>query len=202
MAGSDFSCPYISGDGSSPSRCGPRSHCVIGRTRDLPAPVQKASAHARVSDHAEPSGHSRSRARPCCLPRSETRRHPGLDFFRGSMAGLCAPLPTLRRHPCGCQRTAWGRGGSLRLPRGGLAPPTPCRSPGALRLSPSYYTSAHGLDPWGHVTRCENCAQTVIAYNSCRNRHCPKCQGAAAKEWLAEREAELLPVGYFHLVFT
>ena len=42
----------------------------------------------------------------------------------------------------------------------------------------------------------------MIAYNSCRNRHCPKCQGAAAKEWLAEREAELLPVGYFHLVFT
>src|SRR6266853_1320819 len=54
----------------------------------------------------------------------------------------------------------------------------------------------------GHVARCEDCAATVIAYNSCRNRHCPKCQGAAAKEWLAEREAELLPVGYFHLVFT
>src|SRR5467141_5261211 len=54
----------------------------------------------------------------------------------------------------------------------------------------------------GHVARCENCAQTVIAYNSCRNRHCPKCQGAAAKEWLAAREADLLPVGYFHVVFT
>ena len=56
----------------------------------------------------------------------------------------------------------------------------------------------------GHVARCENdkCAHTVIVYNSCRNRHCPKCQGAAAKEWLAEREAELLPVGYFHVVFT
>jgi Putative transposase/Transposase zinc-binding domain len=56
----------------------------------------------------------------------------------------------------------------------------------------------------GHVARCENeaCGHTVIAYNSCRNRHCPKCQGAAAREWLAEREAELLPVGYFHLVFT
>jgi putative transposase/transposase-like zinc-binding protein len=54
----------------------------------------------------------------------------------------------------------------------------------------------------GHVERCENCAYTVIAYNSCRNRHCPKCQGAAAQEWLAEREAELLPVPYFHLVFT
>jgi Putative transposase/Transposase zinc-binding domain len=54
----------------------------------------------------------------------------------------------------------------------------------------------------GHVERCEKCAHTVIAYNSCRNRHCPKCQGAAAREWLAEREAELLPVPYFHVVFT
>ena len=54
----------------------------------------------------------------------------------------------------------------------------------------------------GHVLRCEDCSHTLIAYNSCRNRHCPKCQGAAAKEWLAEREAELLPVPYFHVVFT
>jgi hypothetical protein len=54
----------------------------------------------------------------------------------------------------------------------------------------------------GHVARCEDCTYTTIAYNSCRNRHCPKCQGAAAREWLAEREAELLPVPYFHVVFT
>jgi Putative transposase/Transposase zinc-binding domain len=54
----------------------------------------------------------------------------------------------------------------------------------------------------GHVARCENCSHTIIAYNSCRNRHCPKCQGAAAREWLAEREAELLPVPYYHVVFT
>jgi hypothetical protein len=54
----------------------------------------------------------------------------------------------------------------------------------------------------GHVTRCEACAHTQIAYNSCRNRHCPKCQGAAARDWLAEREADLLPVPYFHVVFT
>jgi hypothetical protein len=54
----------------------------------------------------------------------------------------------------------------------------------------------------GHVERCEECAHTRIAYNSCRNRHCPKCQGAAAKEWLADREAELLPVPYYHVVFT
>jgi Zn finger protein HypA/HybF involved in hydrogenase expression len=54
----------------------------------------------------------------------------------------------------------------------------------------------------GHVARCEKCSHTLIDYNSCRNRHCPKCQGAAAKEWLAEREAELLPVPYYHVVFT
>ena len=54
----------------------------------------------------------------------------------------------------------------------------------------------------GHVTRCEDCAHEHIAYNSCRNRHCPKCQAGAAKAWLQERQAELLPVRYFHLVFT
>ena len=56
----------------------------------------------------------------------------------------------------------------------------------------------------GHVARCENgaCGHTVISYNSCRNRNCPKCQGASAREWLAEREAELLPVPYFHVVYT
>jgi Putative transposase/Transposase zinc-binding domain len=56
----------------------------------------------------------------------------------------------------------------------------------------------------GHVLRCENdaCGHTAIAYNSCRNRHCPKCQGAAAREWMAARATELLPVPYFHVVFT
>lgn len=54
----------------------------------------------------------------------------------------------------------------------------------------------------GHVEACEDCGQWRIAYNSCRNRHCPKCQGAAARTWLAERQADLLPVSYFHVVFT
>ena len=54
----------------------------------------------------------------------------------------------------------------------------------------------------GHVEACDECGHWRIAYNSCRNRHCPKCQGAAARTWLAEREADLLPVGYFHVVFT
>ena len=54
----------------------------------------------------------------------------------------------------------------------------------------------------GHLERCEDCGHSRIAYNSCRNRHCPKCQGGAATDWLAAREADLLPVGYFHVVFT
>lgn len=54
----------------------------------------------------------------------------------------------------------------------------------------------------GHVEACTDCGHWRIAYNSCRNRHCPKCQGAAARVWLAEREADLLPVCYFHVVFT
>ena len=56
----------------------------------------------------------------------------------------------------------------------------------------------------GHVERCQSaaCGFTRVAYNSCRNRHCPKCQSGAAREWLAERAADLLPVEYFHVVFT
>jgi len=54
----------------------------------------------------------------------------------------------------------------------------------------------------GHVEACEDCGHRRVSYNSCRNRHCPRCQGAAARTWLAEREADLLPVGYFHVVFT
>src|SRR5665647_32958 len=54
----------------------------------------------------------------------------------------------------------------------------------------------------GHVLRCQDCAQIEVAYNSCRNRHCPKCQANAAKRWLEAREADLLPVDYYHVVFT
>ena len=54
----------------------------------------------------------------------------------------------------------------------------------------------------GHTEHCADCGLVRIAYNSCRNRHCPKCQGPARAEWLAERQAELLPVPYFHVVFT
>jgi hypothetical protein len=54
----------------------------------------------------------------------------------------------------------------------------------------------------GHVERCQDCGHSRVAYNSCRNRHCPKCQGMAAQDWLTARAADLLPVGYFHVVFT
>ena len=54
----------------------------------------------------------------------------------------------------------------------------------------------------GHVEACEDCAHSRVAYNSCRNRHCPKCQGATRERWLADRQADLLPVPYFHVVFT
>jgi len=54
----------------------------------------------------------------------------------------------------------------------------------------------------GHVLRCNHCEHEVVAYNSCRNRHCPKCQAAAREAWLADRQRDLLPVPYFHVVFT
>jgi len=54
----------------------------------------------------------------------------------------------------------------------------------------------------GHVLRCCACERLEIAYNSCRNRHCPKCQASAAHRWLEARQADLLPVEYYHVVFT
>jgi len=54
----------------------------------------------------------------------------------------------------------------------------------------------------GHVLRCEGCGTDQVSYNSCRNRHCPKCQSNAAKRWLEARQADLLPVEYYHVVFT
>ena len=130
MAESDFSRPFIIGYGSSPSRRGP-ARAAAGQPRDLPVPVQGACVHARFYDHAGSPACWRWRTQTYCLPLHRQRRHPESVFYRGSMAGLHVPLPTLRRHPRGCLRTAWGRCGSLFLHRRGLAPPTPCRSPGA-----------------------------------------------------------------------
>jgi hypothetical protein len=91
MAESDFPCPCVIGDGSSPSRCGPAHPLETGQTRDLPVPAQRASAHARVFDHAGLSGHSRSRARPCRLPSSQRRRHPGKNLFEAQWLAYALP---------------------------------------------------------------------------------------------------------------
>lgn len=68
----------------------------------------------------------------------------------------------------------------------------------ALRAIECCRTAALG----GQMLRCEHCGQAQFRYHSCRNRHCPKCQALARERWLAARRAELLPVPYFHLVFT
>ena len=67
-----------------------------------------------------------------------------------------------------------------------------------LRAIAACRTAALG----GHVEQCDSCGQRAISYNSCLNRHCPKCQAAARQTWLAKRSAELLPVPYYHVVFT
>lgn len=67
-----------------------------------------------------------------------------------------------------------------------------------LRLLRDCRTSAMG----GHIDRCPDCSYTRISYNSCRNRHCPKCQVMAREDWVQARKEELLPVPYFHVVFT
>src|SRR5215472_6819918 len=85
-----------------------------------------------------------------CLPTEQRCRLPGQTVFRGSMAGLCTPLPTLRPYPRGHRRTARGRCGSLLLHRGGLSPPTPCRFIRTRLLSPvsSTVSSAFPRKPW------------------------------------------------------
>jgi hypothetical protein len=74
--------------------------------------------------------------------------------------------------------------------------------PRAVEGDGCHRSAASTAELGGHVAACEDCGHTVIAYNSCGNRHCPKCQGAAARTWLAEQEAGLLPLPYYHVVFT
>ena len=85
--------------------------------------------------------------------------------------------------------------GAYEALRGGSLPATQSR---VLDDIVHCRTAFHG----GHLLRCNECGHEDISYNSCRNRHCPKCQAAARVEWLAQREKELLPVQYFHVVFT
>jgi len=134
MAGSDFSRPCIIGFGLPAFPMRTAAHRRGGRTGDLPVPAQGASVHAGVSDHAGPPERSRWRAPSCCLPHTSTASAPRCRNCRGSMAGLHAPLSTLRPAPRSTRRMTRGRCGSLRLHRERLSLSTPCRSPGALRL--------------------------------------------------------------------
>ena len=77
-------------------------------------------------------------------------------------------------------------------------PPVPPAQLRVLRAVAHCRTAALG----GHIETCDNCGHERIAYNSCRNRHCPKCQSLAKAQWVEARQAELLPVQYFHVVFT
>jgi hypothetical protein len=104
-----------------------------GRAGDLPVPKPGTSVPAGVSDHAGSSGHSRWRARPGCPPHTSTASAPRGVNCRGSMAGLHAPLSTLRPAPRGARHMTRGRCGSLGLDRKRLSLSIPCRSPGALR---------------------------------------------------------------------
>src|SRR6266481_5011351 len=86
-------------------------------------------------------------------------------------------------------------GEAFRVAQGGRLLPDQRRVMGAIEACRSATLG-------GHVEQCDGCGQVRIAYNSCRNRHCPKCQGLARAAWLADRRADLLPVPYFHVVFT
>ena len=74
-------------------------------------------------------------------------------------------------------------------------------SPGQLKVM-SAIEQCRSAALGGHVLQCKACEHTQVAYNSCRNRHCPKCQASAARRWLEARQADLLPVDYYHVVFT
>ncbi len=135
MAGSDFSSPFIAGFGHTafPARAGGALHLrSVARYPGSRARSVRACWGLRPRRTETPLAITR---RPMLPSGCVTPSAPGISFFRGSMASLHDPLPTLRPAPRGARRTARGRCDSLRLHRRGLAPPTPCRSPGALRIS-------------------------------------------------------------------
>jgi hypothetical protein len=134
-AGSDFSFSFIAGFGHTafPARAGGALHL---RSVTRSPGSRTRSVHACWGLRPRRTGTPLAITRRPVLPSGcVTPSAPGICFFRGSMASLHDPLPTLRPVPHGTRRTARGRCDSLRLHRRGLAPPTPCRSPGALRIS-------------------------------------------------------------------
>src|SRR5271166_5481656 len=138
MAGSDFSRPCIIGFGSSPSRCGPRP-LVTARPSARSPGSRTRSVRACQGLRPRRVGPPLAMSRRAVLPSTQlTVSAPGTLDLRGSMAGLHVPLPTLHLCPRGQRCTARGRRGSLLLRRIGLAPTTPCRSPGALTAHPRF----------------------------------------------------------------
>src|SRR5271155_1281770 len=150
MAGSDFSSPFIAGYGVEPSPT--RTGGAL-----LPRPVTRSPGSRARSVHACWGLCPRRADPPLAMTRRDvlpsrlvTLSAPGIRPFRGSMASLRDPLPTLRLAPHGTRRTARGRCDSLGLHRGGLAPPAPCRSPGALPTAiknDRWYESLFGAPP-------------------------------------------------------
>ena len=133
MAESDFPGPFITGYGSSPPQCGPDGTPPLARPGTSRFP-RKELRHMPGSSTPPGQPSARDNALGRVAFRFRNRVGTRKLGFRGSMAGLRPPLPTLRRRPCERQRTARGRCGSLLLHRLGLSPITPCRSPGALRI--------------------------------------------------------------------
>src|SRR5205807_7103592 len=108
------------------------------------------------------------------------------------------PARLIRRHHVGRP----GGGGCLPPPRRGVSPCHDGHLGRVERRVMSAIELCRTAALGGHTEACAECGLVRCAYNSCRNRHCPKCQGQARTEWLAARQAELLPVPYFHVVFT
>src|SRR3989442_10909437 len=112
----------------------------------------------------------------------------------GSPSPLAAAGDDPNARPA-CEVADVGRANGARFLR---THPTSGAQRAVLRAIRRCRTAALG----GHVEACDACGHQRIAYNSCRNRHCPKCQGAARAKWMAAEQAMLLPVDYFHVVFT
>src|SRR5580698_129263 len=142
----------------------------------------------RATPASPPARSPASRARSiCCRSPSRSPRRTGKTNCRrnGAMSRPALEVADIFRH----HAAAWRRANAGHVSLDQMK---------VMSAIEHCRTAALG----GHVARCEGCAHTVIAYNSCRNRHCPKCQGAAAREWQEEREDELLPAPYFHVVYT
>src|ERR1022692_4778309 len=169
--------------------------------------------------HSSPAG-SRQPENHGPLP-SRRRRHRAFHQQSARNAGRARSGPGRGQHSTGTMtehrlevadaRAAFHRNDDRASARSGRCVPHlrkrflremgTCTRSASKKSLRGYSRLPHGR-PRGHVDECDECGHRAISYNSCRNRHCPKCQAMARAKWLAEREAELLPVPYFHVLFT